>query len=220
MTGEHLQYRQVRQAVGDIVREAGGAAGRRVPACPDWTVLDLVRHLVEVSRSVLGRLTGHVSPELAPDLSPEALLRCWDESGARLEQILAARTGTGTQLVADAFTHELDLRYALARPLPAEHPAYTTALDFGIAGLDRSLREKQLPALALEAGDATWVAGAGEPVASVRAARLDLYRSLAGRRTAAQISRLSWSSDPERWLPAFTWGPFTPPSAQVEESAA
>ncbi|MER7077740.1 hypothetical protein [Saccharopolyspora kobensis] len=66
-------------------------------------------------------------------------------------------------------------------------------------------------------GEEFWPLGGDDPVASVRAEPVDLLRSLSGRRTHAQIARLSWSADPAPWLPAFTWGPFTPPGSPVEE---
>ncbi|MER7010217.1 maleylpyruvate isomerase family mycothiol-dependent enzyme [Saccharopolyspora sp. NPDC000359] len=218
MIGNHVAYRRVRENVGELLRSTRAAAELRVPACPEWTVHDLLRHLVEVARVVRGRLTGAVPAELDPGLSRAELLQQWAEFGGEVERVLEQRPGgTGRQLVADAFTHELDLRCALAQPLPTEHCAYVSAFEFGIAGLDRSLREHRLPALLLEADGAKWTAGDGEPAASVRATRVDLYRSLAGRRTVAQIARLSWSAPPEPWLPAFTWGPFTPPTRPVED---
>ncbi|SFP02442.1 TIGR03083 family protein [Saccharopolyspora antimicrobica] len=185
-----------------------------VPACPGWAVPDLVRHLTEIAHLVLGKLTGR----RPPDLGGADLLRDWDEVATMLEEVLAERGGgTGTQLVADAVVHELDLRCALAEPLPARHPAYACAFRFGMAGMDRSIREKGLPAVTFTTGEESWLLGGDDPVASVRAEPVDLIRSLSGRRTHAQIARLSWSADPAPWLPAFTWGPFTPPGSPVEE---
>jgi hypothetical protein len=64
------------------------------------------------------------------------------------------------------------------------------------------------------------VAGEGEPAGTLSGDRLDLFRSLVGRRSPAQIAALSWTCDPQPWLPAFIWGPFHPPEHPVEEPTA
>jgi hypothetical protein len=42
-------------------------------------------------------------------------------------------------------------------------------------------------------------------------------RSVAGRRSAAQIRRLEWSVDPEPYLPIFGFGPFETRSSDLIE---
>jgi hypothetical protein len=85
-----------------------------------------------------------------------------------------------------------------------------------LGGFSGSVAAHGLPALLLETDGAAWIAGDGRPAAVVGGGRFDLYRSLAGRRTHAQIAGLSWTGDPRPWLRAFTWGPFRPPEAEVE----
>jgi hypothetical protein len=41
------------------------------------------------------------------------------------------------------------------------------------------------------------VSGVGDLVARVEAPRFELFRAVAGRRTAAEIERYSWDRDPE-----------------------
>jgi hypothetical protein len=57
-------------------------------------------------------------------------------------------------------------------------------------------------------------------VVTVSGDPLELYRSLAGRRTHEQIAALTWTADPRQWLPAFEWGPFHPPRTPVEQARA
>jgi hypothetical protein len=77
--------------------------------------------------------------------------------------------------------------------------------------------ELGLPVLRIETPRRHWTSGSGEPAAMVLTAGIhDLYRSLTGRRTHDQITALSWTGDPEPWLPAFTRGPFRPPARPVE----
>jgi hypothetical protein len=86
-------------------------------------------------------------------------------------------------------------------------------------GFACAVDDHQLPALRLSTGTTQWTVGTGEPVATVTANRYDIYRSLAGRRSHRQITSMDWDRDSHRWLPAFTWGPFTPPGAAVEPVA-
>jgi uncharacterized protein (TIGR03083 family) len=215
-----IAYRQVRRNIGRLLRGHPDAAGDPVPACPGWTVRDLVAHLAEISSAVICGWEGR--PDSArlngAGLEVEVLFAEWDGMAERADQLLSkADPQQGGIAVMDALTHELDLCHALRVPPPVEHPAYPGALDTLVRGLSRSLSAHGLPALALEAEGEQWVAGEGEPGALVRGARLDLCRSLAGRRTPEQIARLSWTADPRRWLPAFTWGPFRPPAEPAED---
>lgn len=214
-----VAYRQVRVNVGRLLHDHPDAAGDPVPACPNWTVRDLIAHLVEISAAVICGWEGR--PESArlsgEGLDVEVLLAEWDGMAERADRLLSkADPQQGGIAVMDALTHELDLCYALQVPPPTDHPAYPGALDTLVRGLSRSLCAHGLPALSLAAEGEQWVAGEGEPGATARATRLDLCRSLAGRRTPEQIARLSWNADPSRWLPAFTWGPFQPPVEPTE----
>jgi uncharacterized protein (TIGR03083 family) len=213
-----IAYGCVRQNLTVLLRDRDGAGELRVPACPDWNVRDVIAHLVGFCRSAEANLAlGRAGPP-APagdlfTLGLPALLAEWDRSGSQVETSLARpeHLHRGAVMVMDAFTHELDITYALGSPLPAEHPAYPGALEVAVGGLTGSIMSLGLPALRLETSGAAWTAGDGRPAAVVRAARLDLYRSITGRRTHQQIRQLGWTADPGPWLPAFAWGSFQPP---------
>lgn len=49
----------------------------------------------------------------------------------------------------------------------------------------------------------------GEPVATVRSSRFEPFRALSGRRSRAQIAAFDWSCDPEPYVRAFQYGPFS-----------
>jgi uncharacterized protein (TIGR03083 family) len=208
-------YHQVRNNVATFVEARPAVVADRVPACPEWTVRDLVAHLVGIAGLVIGRLTGWPpeSKRSSADLDPAGLLDEWDRLGERVEELVAEQGG-GDVMLMDAFTHELDLRSTMGIPFPAGHPAFEPAVAVLVRGFTGAVESHGLPGLRLATPDAQWEVG--EPTATVTAPDYDLYRSLAGRRTHAQIAALDWSSGPEPWLPAFAWGPFTPPSAPVE----
>jgi hypothetical protein len=119
-------------------------------------------------------------------------------------------------MLMDAYTHELDIRLALGAAWPTDHPAFDGALDLLVSGFAGAVRERGLASVQIELDGQQWLAGDGTPAATVSGHRLDVYRSLAGRRTQQQIAGLDWSADPRQWLPAFEWGPFRPPARPVE----
>ncbi|MEV4555569.1 maleylpyruvate isomerase family mycothiol-dependent enzyme [Kitasatospora sp. NPDC049285] len=216
-----LAYRRARQNVTALLQARPEAAGLPVPACPGWTVSDVVGHLVEVGRSFAAQdpvdlwLVPH---QQVPGLA--GLLEEWE----RLEEPIIRVLGNAWELrhamlTMDAFTHEIDVRFALGEPVPVDHPSYPTSIDLVVRGLANSVRTHGLPAVRLATPGAGWVAGDGEPAVTVTGHRHDLLRSLTGRRTAEQIAALEWSDAPEAWLPAFTWGPFTVPSTASEPLA-
>ncbi|WP_405088971.1 hypothetical protein [Microbispora sp. NBC_01389] len=213
-----LVYRRVRENVRMLTRHRT-VADKVVPACPDWTVRELVAHLGKVCATAFGREWAEAPAPEPPGESagiPE-LLAHWEKLAGEFEQAVARGVAEmDALLIADAVVHEGDIRVVAGQPMPAGHPAFMSTMDLGIWGFSQSLISRGLPALSIESGDLRWVAGEGEPAATVRGGLHDLIRSFAGRRTYQQIAGLSWSTDPGPWHEAFTWGPFTPPAAPIE----
>lgn len=219
----HECYRQVRKNMLEVL--SGVPEGLVVPACPEWTIRDLVGHLVGSAALAIGRMSGWLAtfPGSSQDMDTQELLGVWDQLGGEVDLLLADRADrgerTGNLLVTDAFTHELDARYAVGASLPDEHPAFASAFEVLANGFSAAVIANDLPALRLSTGTTQWTVGEGEPAATVTASRHDLCRSIAGRRSHEQITALSWDCGSHRWLPAFTWGPFSPPRSPVEEPA-
>jgi len=216
-TPNHESYRQVRKNVLELL--SGERENPTVLACPEWTVRDLLAHLVGSAALAIGRMSGWPSthPSSSADMGVAELLDTWDQLGGEVDLLLADRGDrAGNLLVTDAFTHELDLRYTLRAQLPDEHPAFASAFEVLANGFSAAVASHDLPALRLSTGSTRWTVGLGEPAATVTAHRYDLYRSIAGRRSHEQITALDWDRGSHRWLPAFTWGPFTPPDSPVE----
>ncbi|WP_433241128.1 maleylpyruvate isomerase family mycothiol-dependent enzyme [Streptosporangium sp. CA-135522] len=214
-------YSHVRNNVTRLLADRPAAGDLTVAACPEWTVRDVVAHLVGICAAVAVKLGGRSAAEPLPgsDAALADLLDAWAVAGEQAERLIAGARRGGVMTM-DAFTHELDIRHALGVPPPAGHPAYPGALDVVVGGFSAEVSRRGLPALSIETAGARWAAGGeGRPAVTLEAGRYDLYRSLAGRRTHAQIARLRWSEDPRPWLPAFAWGPFEPPVRQAESAA-
>jgi uncharacterized protein (TIGR03083 family) len=217
-----LAYCTCRDNIARLARAHPGTWAWPVPACPGRSVRDVVAHLLEVCQTAVAEAPHGIGrpPALPTDAPLPHLLTAWEELGGVLSEGLECtpwlRRG---MMLLDVFTHELDIRGALGIPAPQGHPACADTLELATMGFTMSVNAHHLPTLRIETAGHAWTAGEGSPGATVRGASLEVFRSLTGRRTLAQIRELSWSAAPEPWLPAFTWGPFTPPSQHVEDSA-
>lgn len=217
----YVAYRNTRERVTALIQAHPDSEGRPVPACPGWTVGRLLTHIVENCRFAE---TNTATPELsdrplcldAP--STAELLSEWARSAAVVEQAVSKLPGpaAGSLLLMDAFTHEYDARVALDTPLPHDHPAFPGAFEVALTGFAGAVLWRGLPTLRIETEDFSRNIGKGRPEAVLRGSRVEVYRSLVGRRTPYQIAALDWSADPRPWMPAFGWGPFTPPAEPVE----
>ncbi|MBE8522971.1 maleylpyruvate isomerase family mycothiol-dependent enzyme [Amycolatopsis sp. H6(2020)] len=210
---DFVGYPEVRRGIRALLEGRPGTHRRPVPACPKWTVTDLLGHLTAVAERVLVRHGGTPPPAPAGTLTVPALLDRWDDVGEELDRRLADAGGrSGEVMVMDAYTHELDLRAALGVPPPVEHAAWAPSFDVLVRGFSGSVAGRGLPPLRLRTtGGSTWTAGVGRPKDSLTAPAHELYRALAGRRSVAQLAGLDWSAAAGPWLPAFSWGPFAPP---------
>ena len=208
-----VAFRTTRENITRLIEEHPDAVGQTVPACPEWTVRDLLAHVVENCRAA-NRSRG---PRPIAALGVPELLDEWAQTGPQVEARMAAGAGSNSAIfVMDTFTHELDLRRVVQEPDARRPPRLPDRDGRGARGFSASVHGHGLQALRIETEGAQWTAGWGPAAATLRAHPLDLYRSIAGRRTHQQIAELSWSA-PARPAAAFTWGPFDPPAQATEE---
>jgi uncharacterized protein (TIGR03083 family) len=197
-----------------------------VPGCPGWTVKDVVAHVTGVCSDILtGNLDG-VTTEPWTAAQVEArrpwpvaqIVAEWSELGPRVEAIVPSfPPESAAQLVADLTTHEHDVRGALARPGARDSDAIAIGLEFVAPNFVTSVAGRGLPPLSARAGGSEWAPDGARPVASVSADPFELLRAITGRRSLSQVRQLTWDCDPEPYLPAFDWGPFRVPAADVVE---
>lgn len=180
-------YADARSRIVELVRRDDVDPATVVPATPDWTVGDVVAHLAGVTADVAaGRVKGAATdPWTAQQVAErkgrslaESLAE-WDEHVGALDAVFAIEMAQ-TMLVTDVYSHEQDLRGALASP---------------------GARDAGLPALRVVAGDTDRVVGEGDPVATLTISPWELVRAATGRRSPAQMRRYDWSGDPDTWLP-------------------
>jgi len=211
-------YRLIHQRVDALVRGRDGIAGLAVPACPGWTIRQVVAHLAGVAQDIVAlnldkkgtgpwadaqvaRLGGH---------SIDDLLDLWGQSLDSVSANLAFASDAGVcQLVFDTLTHEHDIRGALREPgSRAGDLAFTAALGFVTTMGDQFIRRAELPALRLSTPTIGSVQ-LGDPHTArgnvaLRISDFEALRCFGGRRSVAQLLALPWDGDPTNLMAAFT----------------
>ena len=231
-------YAEGRHRISDLLLELpAGDAERGVPTCPGWTVRDVVAHIVGVCADVLaGNMAGVATdPWTAAQVrarqgrSLAELVEEWSDATPRVEAFADHFPGpAGPQWVADLTTHEHDIRTAVDQQGARDSRGVDVGLEFLVtAGLNSAISERGLPHLGIQAGERVWTIGPDEPEmeppvnpaadVGLIAPLFELFRALTGRRSTAQIRRLGWRVDAERYLPAFQFGPFTTSSVDIVE---
>jgi uncharacterized protein (TIGR03083 family) len=211
-------YRLVYQRIDGLARGRPGIAELPVPACPVWTIRQVIAHLAGVAQDIVGlnldkkgtgpwadaqvaRLGGH---------SIDDLLDLWGQSLDSVTANLAFASDAGVcQLVFDTLTHEHDIRGALGEPgSRAGDLTFRAALGFMTTMGDQFIRQGELPTLRLSTPTIGSVQ-LGDPH-TVRAhvglslSDFEALRAFGGRRSITQLLALPWEGDPTNLMPAFT----------------
>ena len=199
-----------------------------VPACPAWTVRELVAHMTGVAADAIAARFPAVNPhgtwaerQSIVDEFTAGHVKRW--RGMAMDEVLAEWAGhvpvLSTMLrrdqpfpagslpsidwvvVSDIAAHAQDLRGAVHLPGDRDSAGVTLGLQRYVNGLSRRITAAGLPALRLCTEDREHAAGCGLPASTVTAARWELFRALSSRRSPSQIRALSWSGDAESYLP-------------------
>ncbi|KAA3636287.1 MAG: maleylpyruvate isomerase family mycothiol-dependent enzyme [Armatimonadetes bacterium] len=198
---------------------------RVVPACPDWTATDVVRHLAGISADAANLVfEGFASDEWTDaqvsarqSMSLGEVIAEWngtiDDALTVLETIDSQNVGDfimsafgpippailPATAVSDLMHHEFDIRNAYGDTNERDRPEVHVVA----AGHARSLRPMfaalRLPTLRIEATDSgqDWNIGRDEPVATVRASSFEIMRGIGGRRTRDEMLAWNWDGDAE-----------------------
>jgi uncharacterized protein (TIGR03083 family) len=217
-------YDRVRLRVGGLV--AGADVELPVPACPGWTVRQVVAHLAGLADDVLrGAVDQYAQPEWTArqvatrqDVPIGELLNAWEASipalrSAPLPPIGQAFKTLGRLLFADASVHEHDVRGALGCR-DSDDEAVLLSLGSSVDLLGRVLRRPQEqglvpPVRVVATGVRSWHFGDGSEAVTVEAAPFELWRGLTGRRTRFEVTQLRWVGDPSPVLPYWAFGPLS-----------
>ena len=187
-------YRDTQQRIVDLMNDDAWEVG--VPACPLWSVRDVVAHLAAVAEDWADR-TLTVPPSDAEtaaqiarfdDYDTTGVLVAWDAAATRLERLAAA--GTAPPL-GDIVVHEHDIRGALGMPGARSDAAVSQASD----QLLNNLRTPVPIRVTVEDGEYR-VGPDGNTEIGLRTSRFEVLRWRTGRRSRAQLAAMDWSADP------------------------
>ena len=219
-------YRGLRTRVTELVRSADASAlNRTAPATPDWRVRDIVAHMAGVCDDVSnGNMDGVASDPWTDaqvakraDWDIDQILDEWEEHSAKVEAVMNDLGPAVGQMLADAATHEADIRGALGVPGGRESDATIIGVDWGLTVLRARLAGKGLGTLRIQHEGGVTEIGEGEPVTRLNATRFEIGRAMTGRRSHAQVRALDWDGplDPD----ALNLEPklFMPPAADLIE---
>lgn len=226
MTDQHFDaYDRVRQRITALVTSQRHEAAA-VPACPGWSVHDVVAHLVGLAEDVISQNTEHyaepawTAEQVAArqDIPLPVMLQRWEDVGGALRRsplppIGRAFGSLGHLVFVDASIHEHDLRGALGVP-DRDNDDVLLSLESSLGLLERVLRRARerapIPSLSLTiSGVGCRTMGDDVGAVSVDANPFELWRGLTGRRTEGQVRALRWDADPAPILPYWAFGPLS-----------
>lgn len=183
-----------------------------VPACPGWSVKDLVGHLTgiavelgseEVETGIADEESTARQVAERAEASIEEVLDEWARALPRLLEIVEAAGSSLTALAIDIWTHEQDARNALGQEGGRDGLGRAMALKAAI-GSDREVTVAGLPPMQIHTGDKTWYIGTDarelEPAVTLKVDPYEASRMLMGRRTYDEMRALAWDGDPEPYL--------------------
>ena len=202
-----VAYVELHERVSLMLSRHGEAeANQTVPHCPEWTVKDVLAHMVGVPEDILsGNLNGVTTAEWTQrqvdrhaEHTIRDLLRIWSETLRSFSVVLPKiPQPTLSQFIFDQVTHEHDIRHAIAEAGARNSSAIAVAEGF----LRNSLTHNPI----------SGVRKLSE--SSVRG--FDFVRSLSGRRTISQIHGVGLS--PDAVVAFIETTPFSVPTNEVTE---
>jgi hypothetical protein len=218
-------YRELRERVTELLRvQSDARLDATAPATPAWRVRDVAAHLAGVCDDVShGNMDGVASDEWTGvqvakrcDWPIDRLLADWDEHAATVEAVMNDLGPAIGQMLADAATHEQDIRGALDAPGARECDALIIGFEWGIGSIGERFGRERKGTLEIEHEAGTSQVGADEPVTRLRATRFEVARAMAGRRSRAQMAAYGWDGPlgPDDLLLATF---FTPPARDLVE---
>lgn len=198
-------YSSTRARMADLaVSLSPGDLGRAVPACPLWTVFDLIAHVVSMPAAIGN---GESPPGPVTDWLQGLVEARRDQSVGELTEewlsldgsIAAILNGPGGVLFGDLAVHEHDLRGAVGA---ADHGALEVEvmLPRTLAGFAKPLRQAGLGAIAVRHDDRMWHSHDAEPGWTLDVTPWEATRAINSRRTADELRELPHEGDVEPYL--------------------
>ncbi len=218
-------YRGAREAVAELVRTLSPEQlHTQVPACPGWSVHDVISHLTGVATDkVNGQLRdGGDEEQAAPQVVARAetptavVLREWERSASQFEVVLSRSGVSDLTPVFDVVVHEHDIRGALGLPENRGGELIGLAVERAARVLLSKVESAGLETVVIVDEAESVIAGNGHAPVTIRMSPFEFFRAAFGRRSRAQIERrIHGTNEPGAYVPLLCLSP--PPEADIIE---
>lgn len=204
---------------------------RPVPATPTWSVHEVIAHMggvfacigdgdfpreffdalgSEEGVTLINKWTDRQVDERR-DRPMQDLLDEWENSTATVMPMIRGDVPWPDEVVpyaayvlmTDLAVHQQDIYGALGVVKDRDEAPIGIAYSTYVAGVDIRIQSSGGPSVRFVTENKEKVAGGGEPVATVRGERFELFRALSGRRSPGQIREYDWDGDPEPFITYF-----------------
>ena len=205
-------YRETRERLsGLVLRLNDHELASPVPACPGWSVSDVMYHLLAGVEDVMaGRLTGPPNDDQTArqvarhrGTPVHSVVETWGELAPSFEELIG-RAAVWPAVI-DLASHEQDIRGALGRPGARDSDAVRVGAEHLVALMR--------PAVPMHVVCEDFEARVGpedskHPGLMLRTTRFDAFRWRMGRRSRPQVLDYDWSDDPTPVIDhLFVFGP-------------
>ena len=215
-----LLYARTRdEFVAQLRRLTPEEAATTVPSCPNWTVKDVVAHVVGLVADVLAEVppplgTDEMTSRQVAERSAMSLGAICDEWQANAEAIVPFLTEVplrGLGLTADLAVHVHDVAETLDAVDPPPAEATAAACERYVPLLQERAAEQLELALTVDLNDRRWEPSTGLAPLRMEGTPTDFLRGVTGRRTRDHVAdAFLWDGDPMELLDgSFTqYGPY------------
>jgi uncharacterized protein (TIGR03083 family) len=181
---------------------------RAVPACPDWTVTQLLAHMVGLGADVLAgdEPDDHNSTwtqrqvDRRAGREPADLVAEWLALTQPMQDWMREH---GSRPLNDAVIHEQDMRGAVDRPGGRDSEGLVAVRELMAERFATRVRAAHLAPVELRSPVWIFSTGDGDPGLELFAPEFDLTRALMTRRTADQLRQWSTAGTIDPYLPVF-----------------
>lgn len=214
-------YAAVRdELIAALVELDDAAAAQTVPACPEWTIKDVVSHVCGLNAEKLADVQGRLGTDEATarqvatraDKTLGQVIDEWRSFAQPIGELMAGDEIVAVSFLADLVVHVYDLAEVLGQTTAAAAAATPVSAQRYFPLLQERVAERVGVALDIEVTDgASWPAPAdsGDECVTLRTTSHEFLRSVTGRHTRAQVEALDWSADPREILDT-AWNQYGP----------
>lgn len=213
------EYRLARLRIVDLVSSLSDEdSNRPVPACPAWTVRDLLAHVAGIATEISEGNPPSGDSQAWVDAivddrrsqSIDELIDEWQLSGPVFEKMAATTKRLSVPLSYDTVVHEHDLRHALGVPGARDSSGVLAAMHVGVWLMTNDLKRHGFGSVTFHAGGRDWHCGEGDLRLSLDldvsqkyvTPVWELLRLTGSRRSLAQMMRYDWQGDSEDGIAA------------------